>query len=211
MSVDFGFIPNLTVNGYGGPYTYTDGTIATRGRIAINTVPTNGWDILAHPSTHAVGRSSIYKTMVHELCHVFGIVNGVSTYDRYVSNGHFSGPTALMVNHGRPVRLQMGDNFHLAAGNGIIDVASWSGDRTFMSELELAILLDAGVIQVNLRNHFGYSEYRDGQNLLINSTFIANHGGSGNVLFDSNAMLGVGLHVVGEYDYIRTPSTNRVF
>jgi len=127
---------------------------------------------------------------------------------------YFVGPTAMEVNQGK-VRIEAGPSSlyyqrastgtfltHLAVGNCIMDFASWSGDRTFYSELELAVFIDSGTMNVNLKNHFGYSEYRDnrrGANAIVldgsNNTLT----GDG-VLFDSKAILGVGLHVVGQYN-----------
>ena len=135
--------------------------------------------------------------------------NNANFFDAFGADGvFFTGPNAMLVNHGRPVPVETQNTgsgtflSHLAMGNGVIDFTSWSGDRTFLSEIELAVLMDCGqVTSINLRDHFGYSEYRDGRNLNLNQENNVANGTSivNNVLFDSTAMLGVGLHVVGEY------------
>ncbi len=117
---------------------------------------------------------------------------------------YFAGEYTKAVNHGNPVNVETnrpGSNYsHISKGN---DVMAWvlGSDRTFFSEVELAMLKDSGMASIDLKKHFGYSEYRDGQNVTItgkHDIFTQSFATDG-VLFDSDAISGVGLHVVGVY------------
>jgi len=84
------------------------------------------------------------------------------------------------------------------------------GDRTFFSEVELAIMSERGPSQVrdiNLANHFGYSEYRDGRTITINQNFAGSDNSRrfASGTWSSNAMTAVGLHLAGEYNF-HTPA-----
>ena len=189
-SVRFGYVSGPGVNEINGV-----GWVGIPGIIVNSNVAAS----LNHPAVQS--GTALYKTVVHEFGHNLGILAGTN-----------AGDLAKTINHGRDVPV-LPDGGHLAVGNQIVDQTSWMGDRTFYSEIELAVIKThnaSGVNKnLNLGDHFGYSEYRDGQVLTIHQDFAgSDHSfrfASGT--WESDQMLAVGLHLAGEYRVNGTTST----
>ena len=179
-------------------------------------------DIIGDRLRHPVVSSGVAfaKTNVHEWGHILGItgLGDGPTYD---------GIWATLINHGQPIPLagetaDTYDSGHLDVGNTLLTYASWTGDKTFFTEIELAIFKDRNLSytngsQINLADHFGYSEYRDGQTITINQGFAGSDnsyrfaGGT----WSSNQIHAIGVHLAGGYssttpggDYVPTVPTN---
>ena len=187
-----------------GLFTYTDsnGWGQNPGYALSVSAPNVGNQFLTHPSVHA--GSALYKTLIHELGHNLGVITQAS---------YGVGTRPATINNGRPVLRNTNSSGHLEVANWIMGGASWTGDSTFYSEIELAIMKTRlpSETNINLADHFGYSEYRDGQTITINQNFAGSDTSyrfaSGT--WSSDKMLAVGLHLVGEYrDNTSSGSTN---
>jgi len=186
-ATQFGYVTGIDSNGIG--WVGAPGMVVSTDYVTA---------LLKHPAVQ--NGTALFKTTVHEFGHNLGIISGTDV-----------GDLAKTINHGRNVAT-MDAGGHLATGNMIMDQASWMGDRTFFSEIELAIISNRGPVaarNINLGDHFGYSEYRDGQTMTIDQEFA---GSDHSYRFtdgtwSSDKMLAVGLHLAGEYKVVDMTAT----